>query len=287
MSRTSAIRFESEATAVHVFVEDSGDRRDAEQLEYLYDIARIVVECIEDVGDTNVDASFTRCLGRQLSPVVPYVAVDVAQHFLRVAAAQRYRGGSNLDEQNDVRDPRLRGVHHRRTGRDRVASITRLDRDGHQELLERNIVFEQVVEELIRDRRKIVEVGKLEVVEAEISRELVERDLVREGMTVSRGKGRLAEGHVEYARDDFPQPGHVCFEPVPRVREQGEILIVQLDHRVEECHFRCLRSSRYRAMRRKWVSTKSTYPSRVSTTCSRSTASSDGSRKKGTCGTAW
>ena len=55
MSRTSAIRFESKATAVHVFVEDSGDRRDAEQLEYLYDIARIVVECIEDVGDTNVD----------------------------------------------------------------------------------------------------------------------------------------------------------------------------------------------------------------------------------------
>ena len=136
------VRFEREPAAAHVLVEDAGNRRSAEQLEYLDHVVRIVVERIEDVRHSDVDPARLLRLGWQLRAVVADVTIDVVQHLLPVTAAQLDRGGANFHQQDDVRNPCLLGTHHRRAARDRIASVARLDRDGHQELLEGNVVLE-------------------------------------------------------------------------------------------------------------------------------------------------
>ena len=227
------VRLEDEPAAPHVLVEDAGDGRGAEQLEHLHDVVRIVVERVEDVRHADVDAALALRLGGQHRTVVADVAVDVAQHLFTVAAAQLHRAGTDLHQQDDVRDPRLLGAHHRGTARDRVAPVAGLDRDGDQELIERNALLQQPVEELVGHRRKIVEVGEPEVGEPEVASQLPELDLVGQRVAVARGKGRLAERHVEDARLELAQAGHLRLDPFPDLRERTEIVAVEGDRGIE------------------------------------------------------
>ena len=84
-----------------------------------------------------------------------------------------------------------------------------------QELVEGDVVLEQVVHELVRHGREVVEVREPEVGEPELARQLVELDLVGQRVAVARGQRRLAERHVEDAGLELAQAGHLRFDAFP------------------------------------------------------------------------